>query len=439
MGLFIDKGATTALRNYKYSGSDLSLTYKYILSPLAQKCVDLFTPQSVAPNTITLTGLLLMVIAYFIMFLYAPDVAGSVKCADNHDDCVETGLVPRWVFLANAAAMLLYQTLDNMDGKQARRTGSSSPLGMLFDHGCDAINSPLGSINWCVAMSINHSTPLIIFWTLASSAIPFYASTWEEYYTGSLVLPVINGPSEGLILGASLSVVSFVHGPQIWHSYSFWDKVFPVLPPFVSKYVLIGARFLASYLNPLSTETNFKGLCNYELLISLAAFCAIQEITLKTISVVHKYGFKTLLDFFPFASLCATALIIGGTLSSVLEENLRSCMALFGILFVDCVTSLMLAHMTDKVLTRVRIIQIPAFIMTALVMTGNMVDGKEAGLAILLYLSAAATFTIFKFTVIISEITECLGIWCFDITTPRTSTVAYITSGEGATNGKKRR
>jgi ethanolaminephosphotransferase len=31
-----------------------------------------------------------------------------------------------------------YIILDNCDGKQARRTGSSSPMGMLFDHGCDA-------------------------------------------------------------------------------------------------------------------------------------------------------------------------------------------------------------------------------------------------------------------------------------------------------------
>ncbi len=29
--------------------------------------------------------------------------------------------------------------LDNMDGKQARRTKTSSPLGMMFDHGCDAL------------------------------------------------------------------------------------------------------------------------------------------------------------------------------------------------------------------------------------------------------------------------------------------------------------
>jgi ethanolaminephosphotransferase len=29
--------------------------------------------------------------------------------------------------------------LDGIDGKQARRTGSSNPLGELFDHGFDAL------------------------------------------------------------------------------------------------------------------------------------------------------------------------------------------------------------------------------------------------------------------------------------------------------------
>jgi len=33
---------------------------------------------------------------------------------------------------------VFYTIMDNSDGKQARRTGASSPVGMLFDHGCDA-------------------------------------------------------------------------------------------------------------------------------------------------------------------------------------------------------------------------------------------------------------------------------------------------------------
>lgn len=45
-----------------------------------------------------------------------------------------------------ALSILTYQHLDNIDGKQARKTSmrniyleSSSPLGMLFDHGADAL------------------------------------------------------------------------------------------------------------------------------------------------------------------------------------------------------------------------------------------------------------------------------------------------------------
>ncbi len=34
-----------------------------------------------------------------------------------------------------ALGLFFYQTMDVIDGKQARRTGTSSPLGELFDHG----------------------------------------------------------------------------------------------------------------------------------------------------------------------------------------------------------------------------------------------------------------------------------------------------------------
>lgn len=42
---------------------------------------------------------------------------------------------PSWVYLFLAISIFWYQTMDALDGKQARRTGSSSPLGELFDHG----------------------------------------------------------------------------------------------------------------------------------------------------------------------------------------------------------------------------------------------------------------------------------------------------------------
>jgi hypothetical protein len=42
--------------------------------------------------------------------------------------------------LMSAVALWFYQTMDNLDGRQARRTKSSSPLGQLFDHGTASLS-----------------------------------------------------------------------------------------------------------------------------------------------------------------------------------------------------------------------------------------------------------------------------------------------------------
>lgn len=46
-----------------------------------------------------------------------------------------------WAYIACACGLFIYQSLDAIDGKQARRTNSSSPLGELFDHGCDSLST----------------------------------------------------------------------------------------------------------------------------------------------------------------------------------------------------------------------------------------------------------------------------------------------------------
>ncbi|MBA0746509.1 hypothetical protein Gogos_009019 [Gossypium gossypioides] len=72
------------------------------------------------------------------------------------------------------SALLAY-TFDAIDGKQARRTNSSNPLGELFDH---------GSLNFyhLVIMAVG-STAICerdTFWFWVISAIPFYGATWEQ-------------------------------------------------------------------------------------------------------------------------------------------------------------------------------------------------------------------------------------------------------------------
>ena len=79
-----------------------------------------------APNLITLIGILFMFSGVLVWALADGQLTSSQ---------------PTWTYLYVAFAMFMYQTFDACDGKQARRTNSSSPLGQLFDHGCDAINS----------------------------------------------------------------------------------------------------------------------------------------------------------------------------------------------------------------------------------------------------------------------------------------------------------
>jgi ethanolaminephosphotransferase len=41
---------------------------------------------------------------------------------------------PGWVYASFALGVWMYSTMDNIDGKQARRTGTSSGLGELFEY-----------------------------------------------------------------------------------------------------------------------------------------------------------------------------------------------------------------------------------------------------------------------------------------------------------------
>ena len=66
------------------------------------------------------------------------------------------GVQPAWQFVLSGVTLWAYSTMDNMDGKQARRTGSGSSLGLLFDHGCDAINAGvLSATTFCCALSVS--------------------------------------------------------------------------------------------------------------------------------------------------------------------------------------------------------------------------------------------------------------------------------------------
>lgn len=107
---------------FKYKGKDLSITYEYLWSPLADKMLEL-TPPNIAPNTITLVGFLFNIIGTLVLIMQLPYGSDA----------------PKWSLFFYGISVFIYQMLDNLDGKQARKLQNSTPLGMIMDHGCDAL------------------------------------------------------------------------------------------------------------------------------------------------------------------------------------------------------------------------------------------------------------------------------------------------------------
>ena len=170
------------IRSYQYKSSDSSISYKYCMSPLCDYLVKFF-PEWLAPNVITISGFFLNLL-YFLITGYYTQFKG--------------GFVPPWACFFSAFCYLLYQILDNIDGKQARRTKSSSPLGLLVDHGTDACTTFFITCGLGAILCLNTTYQYILLWIMI--IVPFYLNNWEEYITGIMSLPFINGINEGTFI-----------------------------------------------------------------------------------------------------------------------------------------------------------------------------------------------------------------------------------------------
>jgi len=200
---YLDEQRIQNMKHYKYSGEDRSFYYKFFLNPFAQKCVE-HTPYWLAPNLITMLGFVLEIFATILIIIYCPGLEATTESEEP----------PSWIWLYCAVANFCYQTLDNMDGKQARRTGSSSVLGLIFDHGCDCFNVVAQALTVACAVNSGSSWKTYTLYFVAAST--FYFNTWEEYYTGQLVLGEINGPSDGQLCIQLAFLVTYFNGMSWW-------------------------------------------------------------------------------------------------------------------------------------------------------------------------------------------------------------------------------
>lgn len=102
--VYVRQDKLPGLKEYKYSGVDHSLVSKYILKPFYTNVVIKCFPMWMAPNLITLTGFMFVVVNFCTLLWYNPTL---------DQDC------PIWVYYSWAIGLFLYQTFDAVDGSQA--------------------------------------------------------------------------------------------------------------------------------------------------------------------------------------------------------------------------------------------------------------------------------------------------------------------------------
>ncbi|OUT22176.1 hypothetical protein CAS74_003167 [Pichia kudriavzevii] len=245
MSIWIPQSSIGHLREYKYQSEDRSLTTKYILKPFWVKFERIF-PTWMAPNMVTLLGLLFIVVSDLLVMYFDPYY--------NKES-------PQWVYFYHAIAVFMYQTFDACDGIHARRTGQSGPLGELFDHCCDSMNTTLMVIQFSSVANLTTETPFIFIVQFAALA-NFYLSTWEEFHTHKLFLSEVSGPVEGLIMLSICYILTGIFGvEEIFHTELFYIGDIVITTSFISSLIgmlVMSFNIYSARRNVIQTLKNEK-------------------------------------------------------------------------------------------------------------------------------------------------------------------------------------
>lgn len=228
----------------------------------------------------------------------------------------------------------MYQTMDNVDGKQARRTGTSSGLGELFDHGIDSLNCTLASLLETAAMGLGTSKSGVF--TALCPCLAMFFSTWETYHSHTLYLGVINGPTEGILIACAMMAISGYYGPGIWTQ------------PLVN---LLGDKYTFGYaelLDDLSFRDIWIVLISSSLLFTHIPFCIYHVIKAR-----RARNLPVAPVFLEWTPMVVYSLSIAAWLyspySTLREENhlVLFCLTM-SFVFGRMTTKMILAHLTRQ-------------------------------------------------------------------------------------------
>ncbi|KAK9297649.1 hypothetical protein QLX08_008706 [Tetragonisca angustula] len=209
----LSPGQLKRLSEHKYSCTTNSLLDGF-LQPWWDWLVSR-VPLWLAPNLITIVGLIVNIATTLVLVYYSPDAKTEA---------------PRWTCFLAALGLFIYQSLDAIDGKQARRTGTSTPLGELFDHGCDSISTVFIALSACIAVQLGYYPTWMFFQCFCAMTL-FYCAHWQTYVSGSLRFGKVD-VTEAQFTIIMIHLISAIFGPKVWM------MEIPYIDGFMFKYLI---------------------------------------------------------------------------------------------------------------------------------------------------------------------------------------------------------
>lgn len=155
-------------------------------------------PARMAPNTLTVLGSAAVVVPTVLAVMTSPTL---------------TTPLPAWLIALQILGIFVFQTLDALDGKQARRTGASSPLGSWLDHALDIFTMQLVLIGVCASLQAGLG---VAAWAmLAGTLLNNYLLHWESSHTRALILGNGTSITEAQAMAMVVHAIAIV-APTLW-------------------------------------------------------------------------------------------------------------------------------------------------------------------------------------------------------------------------------
>ncbi|XP_055592627.1 ethanolaminephosphotransferase 1 isoform X2 [Uranotaenia lowii] len=227
---YLNEAHLKGFEKYKYNSIDTSILSVHVMHPFWNWLVQFF-PRWIAPNLLTFSGFLLTVVNFFLIGYY--DYGFTAASTSPNP-------IPGWVWVLAAINLFVAYTLDGIDGKQARRTGTSGPLGELFDHGLDSYSTLLIPVYVFSLFGRQDLPPLRMHFVMLNAYLNFYLSHAEKYLTGVMFLP---WGYDFVMWGVSLTMgITGILGPEIWQM-----EIFGVKPCLIFEITLYVSGLITSH------------------------------------------------------------------------------------------------------------------------------------------------------------------------------------------------